>query len=638
MRGRWEAAVHILRQELTTNGQRLKDEALSEELILGLVSQVNTAAVLDALPLVKASTHLSATAIRVAAQRGSLRGVRALLRHAFQAGVALGPEGADVWRAAIVAFGQLKRPEDARQAFVDMRVRAGAWDTDDTPTVNLLLNALASDVKLQFIRARQLLDLGVKPDTSTFNCLLKACMRARDVRRAHLALQWMTQAGVGADEITYNTLVKVHSYAGDFEGVLAVWRRMGVTGFAPTAKLWGSLLVACSAAGQLEQASIFWWEMKQLHAESNGGVITTDNVCAMMTACNGAGQYERCLAAFQEAKGLGVPMDVRAYNIALRACHTPGKTLRQEQLMQAFAIYEEMKQAGLAPDTVTFGTLFSLCAAARQGHCALQLHKEMHRRKVPENVVAMTALLKAVGSTPGPTMARECTRIFRRMMRGPARVKPNQATFRVVVGALREAGELGEALRVYQAMRRLNYPADNAEFEGLTAAAAERALTAEDAELSSLVASVLQITSAREVDLHGMSVLEARAAVLCVLSMLQQQFRDTGGIAHDVTLITGRGAGSEGGEPVVRREVAALLQRLHLRLPPEGPADNPGRIVIPRQVVWEALQTKLALQRQRHASAEAGGSGADGGSSAHSGSSAKPQSSGHAAAGGNGQQ
>lgn len=38
-----------------------------------------------------------------------------------------------------------------------------------------------------------------------------------------------------------------------------------------------------------------------------------------------------------------------------------------------------------------------------------------------ENVVALTALLKAVGSTPGPAMARECTRIFRRMMRGPAR-------------------------------------------------------------------------------------------------------------------------------------------------------------------------------------------------------------------------
>lgn len=160
---------------------------------------------------------------------------------------------------------------------------------------------------------------------------------------------------------------------------------------------------------------------------------------------------------------------------------------------------------------------------------APQLFKEMQRRKVPENVVALTALLKAVGSTPGPNMASQCMRIFRRMVHGPARcvrgqvhgaapptnsswrdaecpaaavaclrspplsfpasqlnqhhtptphaspghrVKPNQATFRTVVGALREAGELGEALRVYQAMRRL-YPADNSEFEGLTAAAGE---------------------------------------------------------------------------------------------------------------------------------------------------------------------
>lgn len=36
-----------------------------------------------------------------------------------------------------------------------------------------------------------------------------------------------------------------------------------------------------------------------------------------------------------------------------------------------------------------------------------------------DNVVALTALAKAVGATPG--MARECSRIFWRMARGPAR-------------------------------------------------------------------------------------------------------------------------------------------------------------------------------------------------------------------------
>jgi hypothetical protein len=164
----------------------------------------------------------------------------------------------------------------------------------------------------------------------------------------------------------------VFSYSKDFERVLSVWRQMSATGFAPTARLWGSLLLACSAAGQLEQAGIVWWEMRQLHSQGLGDVLITDNVCGMMTACNDAGQYERSLAAFEEARSLGVPMDTRAFNIALRACHTPGKTLRQEQLLHAFALYDELKRSGLRPDTYTFGTLFSLCAAAHQGHCALQ--------------------------------------------------------------------------------------------------------------------------------------------------------------------------------------------------------------------------------------------------------------------------
>jgi hypothetical protein len=161
-------------------------------------------------------------------------------------------------------------------------------------------------------------------------------------------------------------------------------------------------------------------------------------------------------------------------------------------------------------------------------------------------------------------------------------------------------------------MRRL-YPADNSEFEGLTAVAAERALAAEDAELRLAVAEVCNITSCQEVDLHGLSALEARAAVLCVLAMLQQQYRDTGAIGHDVTIITGRGLGSAGGEPVVRKEVARLLERLNLLLPPEAMAANPGRIVIPQQVVFEAMHARQLKSSARGSSspaaAAAGGEG-----------------------------
>ena len=115
------------------------------------------------------------------------------------------------------------------------------------------------------------------------------------------------------------------------------------------------------------------------------------------------------------------------------------------------------------------------------------------------------------------------------------------------------------------------------------------------------MAAVCNIADARCVDLHGMSVLEARAAVLCVLAMLQQQYRDTGAIGHDCTIITGRGRGSRGGEPVVRTEVVALLGRLGL--PPAALAANPGRVVIPAAAVTEALRRKVESLRARQTAA-----------------------------------
>lgn len=116
-----------------------------------LARDVNTAATLEVLPMVACSPGMAAEALRALAARGSKRGVRALLQHARDAGIARGAAARELWRAAIVAFGQLRRPDEARAAFVEMRA-AGAWEPDDTPTVNLLLNALAGDIHTQFVR------------------------------------------------------------------------------------------------------------------------------------------------------------------------------------------------------------------------------------------------------------------------------------------------------------------------------------------------------------------------------------------------------------------------------------------------------------------------------------------------------
>lgn len=108
------------------------------------------------------------------------------------------------------------------------------------------------------------------------------------------------------------------------------------------------------------------------------------------------------------------------------------------------------------------------------------------------------------------------------------------------------------------------------------------------------MAAVCGITSCAEVDLHGQSVLEARAAVLCTLALLQQRHREAGALPHDVTFITGRGRGSAGGEPVIRHEVARLLEALFGPLPQQALSAHAGRIVLPRELVSEALQRRAA--------------------------------------------
>ena len=202
-----------------------------------------------------------------------------------------------------------------------------------------------------------------------------------------------------------------------------------------------------------------------------------------------------------------------------------------------------------------------------------------------------------------------------------------------------------------QAMRRRGFAPNDAEFQELTAAAAEAALSREDGDLQAQVASLCNVSSARQVDLHltsaphfciapphrtspcctsaphlrttphctsapqvdlhGMSATEARAAVLCVLALMQRRYRDAGDVPHDVAVITGRGGHSEGGEPVLRRVIIRLLEdELHLRplrleegvaasssrdgaaAGEAGGGGNPGRVVLPQETLLRHFRAR----------------------------------------------
>lgn len=49
--------------------------------------------------------------------------------------------------------------------------------------------------------------------------------------------------------------------------------------------------------------------------------------------------------------------------------------LQVDRLYRALSLLEQMKAAGIKPDSITFNTLLQLCDRAGQGYCALALYE-----------------------------------------------------------------------------------------------------------------------------------------------------------------------------------------------------------------------------------------------------------------------
>ena len=506
-----------------------------------------------------------AAAVAAFVDKKSIKGVAALERWWWSSSTSTA-DSADLRFAFVRAYGKLKRLDSALRVF-KRAVTDGAWRPSSVHHTNVLLDAVHTDARLTMQQAKSLLHRHhAKFDVVSFNILLKACMRSRNNELAGTVINMMKRANIEADDITWSTLIKIRSYCGDFEGVLAVRNAMEATGTEPSPQVWGSLLVACGAAQHHETALMLWREAKA--ALGGPAKVPTNLYNAMLTACNSCGQGERTLSILEEMKAAGVEASVKSYNLAIKACEgRPGQRLRLEDVAVALKLYEEMREAGMHPDIVTYGTLIELCAEGRQGALARRLRERMDEDGVRPNVVVLTSLLKALARAG---LVDECLAVFSKMVWGPSTMRPNRITFRTVVKELREAGALGAALRAYEGMRKAHYAPSNADFQELIAAAAEAALAEGDPELQAHVAALCNVdlteattapTSAGSVviDLHGLSTLEARAAVLCTLSILMTRYQQSGIPPGSLTIITGRGEHSVGGQAVLPNTVLRLL-------------------------------------------------------------------------------
>lgn len=509
-------------------------------------------------------------------------------------------DGTSLWFALIAAYGHLNRLKSVSRCF-KMARKVGAWrgTLGDVRHTNKFLHALHSDIKTVFVRARQMMDDQTVLDTTSFNVLLKACMKEGDTKRAKMVLAWMQKQRVRPDGISYSTLIKTFSYSNNFDGVLYVYDLMDINGFEMTDEVRGNLLIACGVASQHDTALMIWRDRVKESKASPGGDLKPIPMSlyeSMMISCNQASQGDRSLEVLDEIKERGLVPSVKAYNLALSACRAqPGKRARPLDLINAVNIFSEMKVRGLDVDGYTYGQLFEIAAEANQGPIASWLKSSMETDNIKPNVVINTSLMKALIRSG---MVEDAIAIFKKMIWGPSSSKPTGATYRTLAKELREQGFVREALRIYTAMRKANFAPNNIEFQKLISAAAETAFSQKDSLLQAEVADLCRVTSLSILDLHGTSRYEARAAVLCVLGMIATEYRASGSSPSPLTIIVGRGEHSAS-EPVLPGVVKKCLDELQVRTIDDERLDefeelqplamSEGRIVISGRTLYNWL-------------------------------------------------
>jgi len=194
--------------------------------------------------------------------------------------------------------------------------------------------------------------------------------------------------------------------------------------------------------------------------ESRG--MTPDNVSynMVLAACSHANQSKdvsTLLSSMPDA-------DAVTFNTRLKAC------VRSKDPEQAFAIFEEMKAANIAPTQVTFGTLIECCTRSGALERAIEVLKLMAAYKVARNNVVCTSLIKGFVAQD---KVEQAMAVFQEM-KEDVMIEPDNICYSVLIKAHCDRLDLDQALELLEDFLEKGHQPDEIMFNNLLAGCAHK--------------------------------------------------------------------------------------------------------------------------------------------------------------------
>jgi len=247
---------------------------------------------------------------------------------------------------------------DARGAWAIVAEMQAANVQPNSVTCSILLKSLTRATSADDTdRVMALVDgMQEKMDEVLFSSVVEACIRIGRLDAVAVQMRKFAAQGglVALTSQTYGSLFKAYGQAGDVEKLWELWNEMEQREVMPTSVTVGCFVDALANNGCAEEALSL---VHRLLRDSKRASLVNNIIFS--TLLKGFGltkQVDRLFAVYDEMRSAGISCNSVTYNTMIDACARCGC------MDKAFELLADMRAAGISPDKITYSTLV-------KGHC-----------------------------------------------------------------------------------------------------------------------------------------------------------------------------------------------------------------------------------------------------------------------------
>ncbi|XP_057834761.2 pentatricopeptide repeat-containing protein At2g39620-like [Cryptomeria japonica] len=296
------------------------------------------------------------------------------------------------WTVMIAGYAQNGFVEKALETFKQMQ---WAGVKPDSTSFATILRACAKMGALQqgMDIHQSIMEEGLISDVTVATALVDMYAKCRSIDKARELFHRMPKR----DAISWNAMIAGYAQNGFVEETSETFKLMQLTGVKPNSASFASILSVCTKTGAFEQAM-------EIHQRIMEGGFLSDTIVGNALV----DMYAKCgsIDKARELFDINSRRNVVSWNTMIAGYAQNGFAEK------AFETLEQMKLAGVKPNSTTFASVLSACAKIGALKSGMDIHQSIQDRGLLSDVVVSTALVDMYAKCGSMDKARE---LFDRM-------------------------------------------------------------------------------------------------------------------------------------------------------------------------------------------------------------------------------